>query len=59
MIFTHVGYGMVINGKYPLLCGKVTSIPWPSPPFKSARRISAPFIVSGRIVEWMGALDIP
>ncbi len=59
MIFTHVGYGMVMNGKYPLLCGNVTSIPWPSPSCKSAKRIPAPSIVRGRIVEWMGAADVP
>jgi len=49
----------VMNGKYPLLCGNVTSIPWPSPSYKSAKRISAPSIVRGRIVEWMGAPDVP
>ena len=49
----------MINGKYLLLCGNVTIIPSPSLSFKSARRISAPSIISGRIVEETEALDAP
>jgi len=50
---------MVINGKYPLLYGNVTSIPWPSPSYKSAKRIPALSIIRGRIIEWMGVVDVP
>jgi len=40
-----------MNGNIPDLCGTVTKVPSPSPFFKAVRRISAPWIVSGRIVE--------
>lgn len=53
IIFADVSCGTEMNGKKPWF-GSVNRIPWPLPPFKSARTISRASTVSGMIVERMG-----
>ena len=48
-----------MNGNIPDLWGNVTRAPSPSPSFKAVRSISAPWIVSGRIVELTWPPDNP